>query len=120
MTVPTLHLTSVAPANPLRLEHTTRLTSTRPLSFSGVAGWAWITLDGDPRDIVLGSGERLTVPPHRRVTVTALRPGAHFALIVAPTAAPRPLTATLVDALRAAWRTLAPARRAARGPGWSA
>lgn len=120
MTVPTLHLTSVAPTSPLRLEQTTRLTSTRPLTFSGVAGWAWITLDGDPRDIVLGSGERVTVPAHRRVTVTALRPDVRFAMTVAPTAAPRRPLVALADVVRAAWRGLTPGQRSAAGPGWSA
>lgn len=119
MTVPTLHLSSATPASPVRLDRTTRLTSTRPLSFSGVAGWAWITLDGDPRDIVLGSGDRHTVPANRRVTVTALRPGDRFVLTVAPVPAARHPLARLADAARSVWRGLAAARRSAR-PGWSA
>ena len=36
-------------------------------------GCAWITFDGDPRDIVLDAGDSATLPPHRRALVMGLR-----------------------------------------------
>jgi len=36
------------------------------------SGSVWVTLDRDPRDIVLAPGERFTSTEHRRVLVSAL------------------------------------------------
>ena len=38
------------------------------------SGSVWITLDHDPRDIVLAPGERFEGDQHRRVLVSALEP----------------------------------------------
>lgn len=38
------------------------------------SGCVWITLDHDPRDIVLAPGERFEGDQHRRVLVSALEP----------------------------------------------
>lgn len=40
---------------------------------SGVAGAAWITLDGDARDVVLESGQNWTLDRDARVLACALR-----------------------------------------------
>jgi hypothetical protein len=37
-------------------------------------GTVWLTLDGDPRDIVLEAGEAFTTPEHRHALVYALQP----------------------------------------------
>lgn len=37
-------------------------------------GTVWLTLDGDPRDIVLEAGEVFTTPQHRHALVYALQP----------------------------------------------
>ena len=38
------------------------------------AGSLWLTLDHDPRDIVLAAGESFTTPEHRRALLYALEP----------------------------------------------
>ena len=85
MTATVLHLN--IPSTPApgarRVATTTRLTAARPQTLTGVRGQTWVTIDNDPRDLVLGSGERVTVPAGRTVTITSLKPGAAFeALLV--------------------------------------
>ena len=43
------------------------------------AGSLWITLDHDPRDIILAPGESFSTPEHKRALLYALEP-ASFAL----------------------------------------
>ena len=43
------------------------------------AGSLWITLDHDPRDIILAPGESFSTPEHKRALLYALEPAA-FAL----------------------------------------
>lgn len=38
------------------------------------SGTVWVTLDRDPRDIVLSAGERYEADMHRRALVSALEP----------------------------------------------
>jgi hypothetical protein len=38
------------------------------------SGSVWVTLDHDPRDIVLAPGERFEADQHRRMLVSALEP----------------------------------------------
>jgi hypothetical protein len=37
-------------------------------------GTVWLTLDGDPRDIILEAGEVFITPEHRRALIYALQP----------------------------------------------
>jgi hypothetical protein len=37
-------------------------------------GCLWVTLDGDPRDLVIEAGETFRTPQHRRAVVYALEP----------------------------------------------
>lgn len=37
-------------------------------------GTVWITLDGDPRDIVLEASDSFTTPEHRRALIYAMKP----------------------------------------------
>jgi hypothetical protein len=104
-----LHRIPAASSVPLHLVQPTRLVAERDQLITGVAGIAWVTLDHEPRDAVLASGDRLVLPAGRLATVTALSPRDGFELRVAPngaTAAPRP---------RATLHTLP---RGTRPPAW--
>ena len=50
--------------------------------FVGVAGQAWLTLDHDLRDIVLGPGEEFVAVSAGHATVSALRRDAEAELLV--------------------------------------
>lgn len=64
-----------------RLTHTGRfamlsqslleLPGDRPLDVACSAGTLWLTLDNDPRDLVLGPGDRVRLEAHRRVLAYA-------------------------------------------------
>jgi hypothetical protein len=45
-----------------------------------LAGFAWITIDGDRQDVVLGTGESYVVDTSDTVTVSALRGSARIAV----------------------------------------
>jgi hypothetical protein len=54
-------------------------------------GSVWVTLDDDPRDIVLAAGERFTGTSHRRALVSALQ-DARIAIAV-----PRPALSLVAE-----------------------
>ena len=64
---------STAPSR-LHLRHheLTRLTRARDARLDVIRGVAWITLDGDPRDIVLEAGQSFVVDSGRPLIVFAL------------------------------------------------
>ena len=47
------------------------LPARRPLEVASVAGALWLTLDGDPRDLVLERGERVLIEAPGRVIAQA-------------------------------------------------
>jgi len=51
------------------------------------SGSLWVTLDGDPRDIVLDAGDHFTATEHRRALIYALGP-ASLSLSMASAARP--------------------------------
>lgn len=81
-TVHLLRLPSAPATAPRHIVATTRLSAARPQVLTGVRGQTWVTVDDDPRDHVLGSGQRITVPADRTVTITALKPGADFEVLL--------------------------------------
>ena len=68
------------------------------------SGSLWITMDRDPRDILIDAGETFTPEPGRRVIVYALSAATLRVEHDAPTRAPAPLRSPLVQL---AARTLA-------------
>ncbi len=80
---------NATPGAPLRLTRTTRLLADREQTLTGVRGLTWVTIDNELTDTVLGSGQRTTVPAHRMVVVTSLRPEADFEVSLSPAPAKR-------------------------------
>lgn len=95
MTAAILHLRlpSEPSSGSRRIAGPTRLTAARPQVLTGVQGEIWVTVDHDPRDVVLGSGQRITVPADRTVTITSVRPGASFEALLVPVPLPTPASA---------------------------
>lgn len=74
---------STSPASPVRLSTSTRLLAADDHTLTGVRGLTWLTLDNDLRDIVLGSGQRFTVPANCMAVVGSLVAGAPFEAVFA-------------------------------------
>lgn len=53
-----------------------RLTDAQGTRLCGIEGTSWITIDNDPRDLVLEPGEEWVVDARQPVLVTALKGGA--------------------------------------------
>jgi hypothetical protein len=85
----------------LSLEHNqlARMTDACGTRVDCVDGHAWITIDGDPRDIVLARGESFVVDSTAPVIVHALQGPAAVALHARAARCPRP-TATGDDGWR--------------------
>jgi hypothetical protein len=58
-----------------------RLAAARGRRIESVLGRVWITIDGDPRDIVLDVGEGFSVDRDSGVMISALRGDARFVLL---------------------------------------
>jgi hypothetical protein len=57
----------------LQRGQTSRLAHARATHVHSMAGTLWITIDHDPRDIVLEAGQGFTVCSDEPVTISALR-----------------------------------------------
>src|SRR5437773_1940921 len=70
---------------PLRIGEAAHLRDARDTRLTSLRGIAWVTIDGDRRDIVLEPGDSFVVDSDARVVVYPLRAGhdAEFALAVA-------------------------------------
>lgn len=88
-----------------------RLERARGTRLAGVGGSAWITVDGESRDIVLAPGEAFVLESDAAVLVTAIGGPVRVGVHAPNEAAPRRawILPALVDALPAA--VLAPWRR---------
>ena len=58
-----------------------RCGAARGRRIEALLGHIWVTLDGDPRDIVLDSGEGFSVDRDGDVLISALRGDARFVLL---------------------------------------
>jgi hypothetical protein len=95
-------------------EHPVVLRDARGFDLVGMRGRAWVTIEGDPRDILLERGSMLHVEPGDTAVVSGM-PSAEVALL--PAASPRParrLFAATRRRLEAAWRWLRAAPRLQR------
>lgn len=64
-----------------------RLRTARGQRIESVLGRLWVTIDGDPRDIVLDPGEGFSIDRDDDVLVSALRSDSGFVLLGAVAAA---------------------------------
>lgn len=97
---------------PLTLHHVARLENACHTRLSVREGTAWITLDGDPRDIVLGPGEDFVVDSNATVVIYPLHGAKPLALDI-DTAHTKPRCAPRnAGWLARAWAQLLPARTA--------
>jgi hypothetical protein len=65
---------------PLRVGKLARLANACNTRLTCLRGQAWITVDGEARDIVLEAGEQFTIDSNRHVIVHPLRAGAPLEL----------------------------------------
>jgi len=90
------------------------LADLRDARLTCLRGSAWITIDGEQRDIVLEPGESFVVDSSRAVLVQALRAGGPLDVrITPPTLSRRPPAHGWMQSLRARLGTAAVAARAA-------
>jgi hypothetical protein len=90
------------------------LQDARGFDLVGIGGRAWVTIDGDPRDILLERGATLHVEPNDNVVVSGM-PSAEVAFLAAASPpATRREFAAIGRRLGAAWRSLGVAQRLQR------
>jgi hypothetical protein len=73
---------------PLTVGRLARLVNACNTRVTCVRGEAWITIDGDPRDIVLEAGEQFVIDSNRKVVVHPLRSGQPMELAIDASAPP--------------------------------
>ena len=73
---------------PLTVGNLARLVNACNTRVTVVRGQAWITIDGDPRDIVLEAGEQFVIDSNRKVVVYPLRSGVPMELSIDASAPP--------------------------------
>jgi len=79
----------------------------------GIGGRAWVTIDGDPRDILLERGSTLHLEPGSHVVVSGM-PAAEVAFVADPSPPFRRGFADVRRRLEAVWRSLRFAQRLQR------
>ena len=78
----------------------------RGFDLLGIGGRAWVTIEGDPRDILLERGSRLHVEPGENVVVSGM-PSAEVAFVAAPSPpSSGRYFADIGRRVQAAWRSL--------------
>ena len=92
----------------LQRDRIVRLTGLRGLRIDSLVGYAWITVDGEQRDVVLSPGRSFTVTSRAPVTLHAIHGPATLAL--------RTRTGTPVRAPQPGWRARVAAWAAAFAP----
>lgn len=95
----------------VEFEHPMVVRDARAFDLVGINGRAWVTIDGDPRDILLERGSTLHVESGENVVVSGM-PSAELAFVAAPSlGSTRRDFASIKRRLRAAWRSLRVAQR---------
>ncbi|HXW64542.1 MAG TPA: DUF2917 domain-containing protein [Burkholderiaceae bacterium] len=95
----------------VEFEHPVVVRDVGSLDLVGIGGRAWVTIEGDPRDILLERGGKLHVEPGNNVVVSGM-PLAEVEFVAAASpATSRRNFADVVRRLGAAWRSLRFAQR---------
>jgi len=95
-------------------EHPVVVRDSRSFDLVGLGGRAWVTIDGDPRDILLERGSTLHFEAGDNVVVSGM-PAAEVAFIAAKSPAPsRRSFAGIGRWLEALWRSLRVGQRLQR------
>ena len=98
----------------VEFEHPVVLQDARGFDLVGINGRAWVTIDGDPRDLLLERGSTLHIEPDDNVVVSGM-PSAEVAFLAAASPpATRREFAAIGRRLGAAWRSLGVAQRLQR------
>ena len=92
----------------LQRDRIVRLTGVRGLRIDSLAGYAWITVDGEQRDVVLSPGRSFAVTSRAPVTLHAIHGPAALAL--------RTQTGAPVRARQPGWRARVAAWAASFAP----
>ena len=90
----------------VEFEHPVVVRDGRGFDLVGIGGRAWVTIEGDPRDILLERGGKLHVEPGNNVVVSGM-PLAEVEFVAA--ASPQTSRRDFADVgrrLQAAWRSL--------------
>lgn len=98
----------------VEFEHPVVVRDARAFDLVGIDGRAWVTIDGDPRDILLERGSTLHIESGENVVVSGM-PSAELAFVAAPSLGPSWRDfAAIRRRLLAAWRSLRVAQRLQR------